>query len=226
MGTGICTPYCEELPSAAPWEQLYIKLINSQGGLDPTQEHCSMSHPWFDNCCWVMCSMIIERSWGVAPRGLLVQCNFYDFFVNLKVSSSYKQRLNVIPFLQVMNRRKKKRLLLEGAGKESTVEIKVVKNNNAFLQLTNDLEWALQQVHLVPPDAGFVCDTVPGPLTCFHGLPAQGEGAACLQVVGGDGTVVVSCRTPWESGCAFCDFLHDDHPRWAWGTYRKSSGYI
>ena len=51
-------------------------------------------------------------------------------------------------------------------------------------------------MRLVPPDAGFVCDTVPGPLTCFHGLPAQGEGAAGLQVVGGDGTVVVSCWTP------------------------------
>lgn len=73
--------------------------------------------------------MIIERSWGVAPRGLFVQCDFYNFFVNLKLSSSYKQRLNVVPFLHVMNRRKEKRLLLEGAGKESTVEIKVVKNS-------------------------------------------------------------------------------------------------
>lgn len=51
-------------------------------------------------------------------------------------------------------------------------------------------------MRLVPPDASFVCDTVPGPLTCFHCLPAQGEGAASLQVVGGDGTVVVSCWTP------------------------------
>lgn len=57
--------------------------------------------------------------------GLFVQCNFYSFFVNLKVSSSYKQSLDVVSFLQVMNRRKEERLLLEGTGKESTVEINV-----------------------------------------------------------------------------------------------------
>lgn len=57
--------------------------------------------------------------------------------------------------------------------------------------------------------------------TCFHCLPAQGEGAAGLQVVGGDWAVVVSCRAPGECGCAFGDLLHDHYPRRARGAYRQ-----
>lgn len=64
-------------------------------------------------------------------------------------------------------------------------------------------------------------DVVLEPLTCFYCLPAQGEWAASLQVVGGDWAVVVSCRTPGECGCAFGDFLNNHYPWWAWGTYRQ-----
>lgn len=66
-----------------------------------------------------------------------------------------------------------------------------------------------------------VSDVVSEPLTCFYRLPAQGEGAPGLQVVGGDGAVVVSRWTPGERGCALRDLLHNHYPWWAWGTCRQ-----
>lgn len=41
-----------------------------------------------------------------------------------------------------------------------------------------------------------VSEVVLEPLTCFYRLPAQGEGATSLKVVGRDGAVVVSGWTP------------------------------
>ena len=66
-----------------------------------------------------------------------------------------------------------------------------------------------------------VSEVVLEPLTCFYRLPAQGEGATSLKVVGRDGAVVVSGWTPGECGCALGDFLHNHYPWWAWGTYRQ-----
>lgn len=77
-------------------------------------------------------------------------------------------------------------------------------------------------MHLLLQGAASV--SVCGLLTCLHCLPAQGEGAASLKVVGRDGAVVVSCWTPRESGRAFRDLLHYDHSRRPRGTYRQDSG--
>lgn len=67
----------------------------------------------------------------------------------------------------------------------------------------------------------FASDVALEPFTCFHCLPAQGERAASLQVVGGDWAVIVSSWTPGECSCAFGDLLNDHYPWWTWGTFRQ-----